>query len=446
LAAGGSAAWLATGMTRAPGAGTAPEGDKAGPASDPTTKLRRVGSDDVIVPPAVQTALGIKTAPAVVSTRKRRLPTFQGRLNYDNTTLARVQTAFPGRVEELGTTSERITSAIPSATTVTSTRSIKHGDEVKKGAVLAVIWSKDLGEKKSEYVDALSKLKTDERTLTNLRDLYLMNATAERSVREQERTVQADRIAADRAETTLKSWRIDPKEIADLQAEAIWLSLPEIPFFPALTHTRTDPATWARVEIKAPLTGVILEQNVTFVGQVVDPTIDLFRIGDMSTLAVWVHLFENDLPLVQNIPLPTPWVITLPSRPGAVYNGKMELIAPSIDPTQQTALVTGTVENKTGELRSGMFATVTLELPAANGEIEVPAEAVVEDGKESIVYVRSNAAEDRFTRTKVRVIRRSRDVIAIAAEPDGVKPGDLVITAGSLLLNDAVEDLPVPKP
>jgi cobalt-zinc-cadmium efflux system membrane fusion protein len=87
---------------------------------------------------------------------------------------------------------------------------------------------------------------------------------------------------------------------------------------------------------------------------------------------------------------------------------------------------------------------VTLELPPPTGQVEVPAEAVVEDGRESYVFVRVDSG-DRFVRMPVTVVRRTRDVIAVAERPGGLKPGDLVVTSGSLLLGDAFNDLPQPK-
>jgi membrane fusion protein, heavy metal efflux system len=443
LVAGSSAAWMAAGTTRAP---APPAADEKKDADQPA-KLRRVGPDAVLVPPEVQASLGIKTAAATAPTRKRKLPAFQGTLNFDLNRLARIQTTLPGPIIELGTIPEPIPTALPGMTPVTAPRPLKPGDRVKKGDVLAVVWSKDLGEKKSEYVAALATLKTDEETLKNLQYLYEMSGgTAERTVRQAELTVKADRVAVERAEATLRGWRLSDEEIAALRADAVWLSVPDIHFFFFTLPKRTDPGKWARFEVKAPRDGEILEKNVLYVGQVVDTTADLFRIGDLSLLEVWVHLYDEDLPLLRDLSLPTPWVVAVASRPGATFTGRMERVAASIDWNQRTALVTGTVENRNGELRAGMPVTVTVELPPPAGEVEVPAEAVVEDGRESAVFVRPDPAGSQFVRRAVTVKRRSRDVIAIAAEPGGVKPGDLVVTAGSLLLSDAVNDLPRPKP
>ena len=99
-------------------------------------------------------------------------------------------------------------------------RPLRSGDSVRKGQLLAVVWSKDLGEKKSELVDAVSKLKLDREVLERLRGLSREGGTSERSVREAERAVDADLIAVARAERTLRSWRLGEDEIAAVRAEA----------------------------------------------------------------------------------------------------------------------------------------------------------------------------------------------------------------------------------
>jgi cobalt-zinc-cadmium efflux system membrane fusion protein len=437
LVAGGAAAWLASGNTKSAGTAT---NDKKEPDNSP--KLRRTGPDSVIVPAEVQASLGLKTGLAASpdKTRPRTLPTFQGKLNYDNSHFARVQSPFAGPVIKLTEITGVVPSPVSGSEPIKIPRPLRPGDKVKKDDVLAVVWSKDLGEKKSEFVDAISKLKTDEETLRNLEVLYQRDAgTSERVVREKERDVKADRVAVERAEATLLAWRIPPDDIKTLRAQADQLGNPD----PGAK--RTDPATWAKVEIKAPLSGTVLEMNVSS-GQVVDTTTDLFRIGDMSSLAVWVHVYEEDLSLIRGLELPRKWEITAAAFPSKKFTGRMEQIGSSIDSTQQTALVTGIVENPNGELRAGMAVTVSIALAPPEGEIEVPAEAVVEDGRESFVFVRTDPSGDTFVRRPVTVVRRTRDVISVAERPDGIKPGDIVVTSGSLLLGDAFSDLPQPKP
>ena len=72
---------------------------------------------------------------------------------------------------------------------------------------------------------------------------------------------------------------------------------------------------------------------------------DLFKIGDLSHLVVWAHLYEEDLPLVQALPRPIRWTVTLPARPRVVFHGISRPSLARSDPNQHTALVTGRVEN-----------------------------------------------------------------------------------------------------
>src|SRR5439155_25050206 len=111
--------------------------------------------------------------------------------------LFRVHTRFAGEVVELGSIKGK---------------PVRHGDKVEKDQLLAVIWSKDLGEKKSELVDALSKLRIDRTALERVRELYREAATPERRLRDAERTVESDQISVARAERTLRSWRLSDAE------------------------------------------------------------------------------------------------------------------------------------------------------------------------------------------------------------------------------------------
>jgi cobalt-zinc-cadmium efflux system membrane fusion protein len=388
--------------------------------------LRREGADGLIVPPEVAAGVGLKTAPVRVPTRPRALPHFHGVLALDNSALARVRSRFAGEVVSIGST--EVNPDPLSGSPVTTTRPLRAGDHVEKGHLLAVIWSKDLGEKKSELADAVSKLKVDEVTLRQLEGLLREGATADRSVREAERNVQADRVAVERAERTLRSWRLTDAELAAIRAEA-----------DASAHA--GAADWARVEVRAPLAGTILERNLA-VGDMVDTTSDLFKIGDLTSLAVWAHVYEDDLPLLQGLPRPMHWTVEVPSRPGERRAGTLESVGEVIDPNQHTALVTGRVENSDGLLKVGQFVTVSVELPPPAGQVELPAEAVIEDGRHSIVFVRPDPSSERYIRKDLRVVRRFRDVVYAAAEPGGVRPGDEVVTSGAILLRDALETLP----
>jgi cobalt-zinc-cadmium efflux system membrane fusion protein len=419
-------------------AGAAPE--PAPPRTTTAPRPTRVGPDTLQLPPEVVRALDVRTAPAVVAARPRPLPPFAGTLAIVNDRLGRVHTRFAGEVMALGTPSGHETVTLPDEGS-SGERPLQIGDRVRKGQLLAVVWSKDLGEKKSELVDALSKLKADRENLDKLKTLYAQSSTPERSVRDAQLAVVADINAVNRAELTLRSWRLSEEEIADVRAEADRLG--------KAPESRHENPTWARVEVRAPFDGVVFEKNVNF-GDVVDTTAILYQIADPSRLAVWAHVYEEDLPLLQDprLPQPLPWTVRLPAHPDKSYPGHLERISDIIDPNQHTALVYGVVENPRGLLKSGQYVNVVVELPPAGDELEIPATALVEDGRESIVFVQPDAGQLRFERRQVQVLRRYHDVVYVSAQPGDarsptLRPNERVVTGGAIFLKDALADLPL---
>jgi len=403
-------------------------------------RLKRLGEDTLLVPADVQRALDLRTVQVVAASRPRKLPSLTGTLAIDTNRLVRIHARFAGEVVSLGRAEEYDPSAGPAA--ASSGRSLRYGDTVRKGQLLAVVWSKDLGEKKSELIDAVSKLKLDREVLERLRTLFKEGGTSERGVREAERAVESDQIAVARAERTLRSWRLSEDEIAAVRGEAERLG----------RRAGAADDSWARVEVRSPQDGVILEKNVSQ-GDLADTTTDLFKIADLSTLAVWAHAYEEDLPALQALPQPIEWTLKMPSRPGAVFRGRLEQIGKVIDPNQHTALVFGRVENASGHLRVGQFVTAEVELPPSPGEVEVPTPALIEDGQTSTVFVQPDPTKPVFVRRRVHVVRRFQDVVYLLAEPrpvrtGGAQPiraGEHVVAGGAVLLNEAIEDLPVAR-
>ncbi len=419
VVAGASGAWLAKPSSSETKISSSSPSQPEPPKAE---RITRIGADRVKVPEAVADKMGLSTEPVVPSTQPIRLPPFQGALNVDNNCLQRVHARFPGEIVKIGTVSEP------------APRDLRVGDVVTKGQLLAVVWSSSFGEKKSELVDALSRLRADEQTLTLLKELNEQGGTPLSTVRAAEQTVRADRIAVERAERTLQSWRVTDEEIAKVRAEVDQLK--------DAKSKKSGSADWASVEVRASMDGTVLMMNV-IVGAIVDTSLDLFQIGDLSHLTIWAHVYEDDLPRLAEVPKPIRWSVAVPSRPGVVLNGTLEQISAVIDPNQHTALVSGRIENPRGELKIGQFVTAQVDLPPPPGELAVPADAVAEDGRDSVVFVQSADDPTVYLKCSLQVVRRTRQTLYVKVG-SGMRAGDRVVTAGALLLREAVDALPVP--
>jgi cobalt-zinc-cadmium efflux system membrane fusion protein len=397
------------------------------PAAPPRTEL--IAPDTLAVPAEVAKSLGLETVPAARPSRPRPLPPLAGSLALDVNRLARVRPRLAGEVVRIGEID-----TIERGTTVR--RPLRYGDRVEKGQLLAVVWSKDLGEKKSELVDAVSRLRLDREVLERYRDLYTKGALPERSLREQERAVEADEIALTRARRTLRSWQLPEEDIRAIEAEADRLR-------GGRPAGGKEEETWAQVEVRAPFAGTVVEKNVAE-GDVVDTATELFKIADLSRLTVWAHAYEEQLPLLQELQRqgPIPWKVRLQANPAAEpLTGTVERIGDIIDPNQRTALVTGQVDNSAGQLLVGQFITATVELPPAADEVEIPTTALVEDGRESVVFVQPDPGKPVYAARRVAVVRRTRDLVYLRGPDGAVCPGERVVRVGALELKEALEEL-----
>jgi cobalt-zinc-cadmium efflux system membrane fusion protein len=243
----------------------------------------------------------------------------------------------------------------------------------------------------------------------------------------------------------LRVWRLTEAEIAEVKQEAERI------------HARKgkrDPQAeknWARVEVCAPLAGVVVEKNVS-VGDIIDTTADLFKVANVDSLAVWANAYEENLPALLNLPKDKMhWSVRLNADPKmSPLEGQIDKVGYVSDPTQHTVMVMGRVENPGRRLRAGQFVTAIVELPPPVNEVVVPASAVVEDGRESIVFVQPDPNEPQFALRRVAVAWRSPSEVHLRSTVNAVdtahglasiRSGEKVVTAGAIELQSALDDL-----
>jgi cobalt-zinc-cadmium efflux system membrane fusion protein len=252
------------------------------------------------------------------------------------------------------------------------------------------------------------------------------------------RAYETDLNNVAKAERTLRSWGVSENEIKVVRNEAKRLGDPKA------SRDEKLERSWAEVEIRAPFAGVIVEKNITY-GDVVDPTLDLFKIADLTRMRALVNVPEEDLPRLQGLPKDERvWKATLSTDPdGKPHKGSFDNIGAIIDPTQHTGTVSGWVENKDGKLFVGQFLSVTVQLPPDRSLVEVPAEAVVEEESGPHVYVETSAGDNVFERRRVSVAGRGSGKAYLRLVPlpadaragaVGMKGDEVVVARGAVEL------------
>jgi len=207
---------------------------------------------------------------------------------------------------------------------------------------------------------------------------------------------------------------------------------------------RTGKAAEA-LPMRSPVDGYVVAKNAV-AGVAVQPGMVLFDVADLSQVWVNAEIYEPD---IARIHVGQKARLELASLPGETTTGKVQFIAPVVDPGTRTLRLRLEFRNRIDRngprLRPGMSGTVSLDLPATSG-LTVPAEAVVDTGTSHVLFVAREGG--RFEPRAVKVGARHGDRVEIAS---GVREGETVVTTGNFLLDSesrlraAIEGQPAPE-
>jgi cobalt-zinc-cadmium efflux system membrane fusion protein len=242
------------------------------------------------------------------------------------------------------------------------------GDQVHQGQLLLRIQSADVSSAFSDYRKAVADEALARSQLDRAKALYDRGAIAEKDLE----------VAQD----------TENKAVVDVETTAEHLRV-----------LGTDPSQTptAIVDILAPVSGVITEQNVTNAAGVktLDNSPNLFTISDLSHVWIVCDVYENDLATVR---VGDTADIHLTAYPDHVLTGRISNIGTILDPNIRTAKVRIEVDNP-GLMRVGMFVTATFHGQSKESRAAVPATAVLHLHDREWVYVPMGPG--RFQRVEV---------------------------------------------
>ena len=174
------------------------------------------------------------------------------------------------------------------------------------------------------------------------------------------------------------------------------------------------------VEVTASVSGVVNERGVSL-GDSVDPSTELFHIVDLSKVIVVAQVYEGD---VAKVKLEQTARIAAFSYSGQDFIGKITFVGLELDPETRTLPVWFAVDNPEGKLRADMFVKAVVLLAENPDVLAVPKSAVLSEGGEKFVFVRTG---DTFNRVDVQTgVEDDRNVEI----KDGLVPDDEVVVQG----------------
>jgi len=276
------------------------------------------------------------------------------------------------------------------------------GDTVQKGQVLLRVQSADIASAFSDYRKAVADEALATKQFERAQILYEKGAI---SLNDFQVAQDAQDKAKVDVETTLEHLRV-------------------------LGVDKDHPA--GVVDIKAPVSGVITDQQVTNAAGIqglggANP----FTISDLSRVWILCDVYENDL---ANVQVGENAEIRLVAYPDKVLAGRISNIGPILDPSLRTAKVRIEVANPAGLLRVGMFVGSTFHGQKKQRYAVMPASAILHLHDRDWVYV--PAGSKKFRRVEVKAGPTLPDKMQLVFS--GIEPGQEVV-GNALELQSTVE-------
>lgn len=180
--------------------------------------------------------------------------------------------------------------------------------------------------------------------------------------------------------------------------------------------------------LTAPFDGVLGLRKVS-VGDYMQAGKDIVNIEAIDTLKLDFRVPEMFLSAVK---IGQTLTVSVDAFAGRSFDGQVYAIDPLIDVNGRAVVIRARVANPDGALRPGLFARVALTLTVVPDAVLIPEQAIVAFGKEQFVF---KVVEGKVAQTKVVLGERRNAEVEIT---QGLKSGDLVVTAGQLKIRDGV--------
>jgi len=272
------------------------------------------------------------------------------------------------------------------------------GDTVKKGQLLLRVQSADLSSAFSDYRKALA---SEQLARTQLERAKLLYGKGAISLSDLQLAEDAETKAQVDVENTRERLRV-------------------------LGANIDQPA--GTIDIVAPVTGVITDQQVTAAGGIQGlSSTNPFTISDLTHVWILCDVYENDLP---NVHVGENADIRLNAYPNRMFTGRISNVGPVLDPALRTAKVRIEVSNP-GLMRIGMFVTATFHGQKQETHTVVPASAILHLHDRDWVYV--SAGANSFRRVEVSAGGALPNGLQEIAS--GIQPGQQVVSNALVMQN-----------
>lgn len=308
--------------------------------------------------------------------------------------------SFPGEVR---VNQDRFTHLVPRVKGIVESVSFSEGDNVVAGDVLAVFYSRELADIKSEYLASVERGHLAQSTFAREKRLFEQGISSESEFLDARQTVAEAQIEQRSAFQKLLSLGFSESYIAELSLQEDH----------ALVH----------YQLIAPMSGMVLERHISQGESVADDT-DAFAIADLGDVWIDLDIFQEQLDLVRE-----GQAVKITSTSGNLHaSGTIRFVRSTLGEETRTAVARIVLENENRRWRPGMFVNGEVVVEQSEVDVLVEWSAVIADDEHDVVFVRDG---NEFAAREV-VLGRSNDTHVEVLS--GLSTGDMYLSKGAFTL------------
>ncbi len=325
-------------------------------------------------------------------------------------------TAGPGRLElhtrllgEVRVNEERLAHVVPPVPGVVREVSVRIGDEVEAGQLLAVLASRELAEARAQYLGARGRRELAVIAYEREKELWEREILAEQSYLDARQALSEADIEFQTAEQTLHALGVSEDDLDTLSG----------------SH---EAGALTRHELRAPIAGTVIELHLVL-GETVGEDSDVLAIADLST--VWIDL---DVPQINLGAIREGQRMTISASGIDIPDATavVDFVSPVIDEETRTALARVEIPNVGGHWRPGLFVTAYAAFDQLEVPVIVPKDAVQSLEGETVVFIPEG---DAFESVPVVLGRTNGTHVEIEA---GLRQGEQYVAEGAFALKAEV--------
>lgn len=279
------------------------------------------------------------------------------------------------------------------------------GQTVKQGDILALINSIELAQQQLNYIKSVQMVELKTKAYERAVLLFDADVVSEAQKLERKTELSAAKAEMEASKDQLFVMGMTLKEIEDIQSE-----------------TQIDAIT----SIVAKIDGKIIKKNVN-VGQVVEPTEDIFTIAELSEVWGVAQVPERQIGFLKE---GDDILIDVPAYEEKHVEGKISYLGDIVDPVTRTVTIRTEIDNSHGLLKPDMLITMKVSGKEVE-KVGVPVNAIVSIDDIPNVFIK--IADNKFLLRPVTLGIKNKEFIHIE---DGLLEGEEVVIDGAFHLNN----------